>query len=215
MKILITDHRPFVRSGLSAILSAEPEFNIIGEVESGVQAIQSIKQHSPDLLISNWRFGTTSGLELIKELRKEGYAGKTLLLAEHVTKREFSQVKALHIEGLIASTAIQEEFIHALNLLRLGRRYYDSHILESFLETPSVGPSKSDPYHQLTEKELEVLQALGHGLSNRQIAESLFVTEYTVKKHVSQVLSKLELADRTHAALYANARGIACYEVSV
>lgn len=215
MKILIADHRPYVRKGLTAILAADSEIHSIDEVGSEGQAIARIKHHTPDLLISNWKTGTTSSIEFIKEARKRGYQGKVLLLAEYVSKHEFGEVKALSIEGLIAQTAIQEEFIHALQLLRMGRIYFDSNILANLLDSPSEYLQKADPFHQLTEKEVEVLQALGHGLSNRQIAESQFVTEYTVKKHVGQVLAKLELADRTHAALYANVKGISRYEVSV
>lgn len=215
MKILITDHRPFVRTGLTAMLSDESEFHIIGEDGTELQTLEMIKKHSPDLIISNWRFGTTSGLKLIENARTVGYEGKALLLAERVSKQEFAQVKALHIEGLIANTAIQEEFIHALHLIKMGKQYYDSNLFDSFLKISTEGLPKSELFHQLTKKELEVLQALGHGLSNRQIAQTLFVTEYTVKKHVGQVLSKLELADRTHAALYANVKGLARYEITV
>ena len=196
MKIMIADHRPFVRTGLTAMLSKEPEFQVVGEDETEIQILEGVKRHSPDLIISNWRFGTSSGLELIRNARGVGYEGKVLLLAEHVSKQEFAQAKALQIGGLIANTAIQEEFIHALNLLRMGKRYYDSNLFDSFLIKSAENLPKSDLLLQLTEKELEVLQTLGQGLSNRQIAQTLFVSEYTVKKHVSQVLSKLELADR-------------------
>lgn len=214
MKILIIDPRPFVRSGLQILLSGSPDFQICGEVTSKEQAIRFVKENPPDLLIADWRFGSLSGLELVDAARTEGYTGKALLLADYVTQQEFRQVKAAEIDGLIASTAIQEEVTHALNLIRLGRRYYDSHLLVNFLGTLADGKTDLPPHDQLTNKELEVLQALGQGHSNRQIAEDLFVTEYTVKKHVSQVLAKLDLADRTHAALYANVKGIARYEVS-
>ncbi|WJY26445.1 response regulator transcription factor [Sporosarcina trichiuri] len=215
MEILIIDHRPIVRSGLRTLLSDFPGFHICGEAISKEEAIPFIRQSPPDLLIANWCLGTLSGLELIQEVRTNGYCGKSLVLAESVTQQEFYEVKTSKVDGLLASTATEEEFMCALNLIRLGRTYYDSQLLVNLLANTADKKPENPPHDQLTNKELEVLQALGQGLSNRQIAGDLFVTEFTVKKHVSQVLAKLGLADRTHAALYANAKGIARYEVSV
>lgn len=215
MNILIADHRPFVRKGLTAMLSAEPSYGVSRESSSEEHTLEILQKHPSDLLICHWKCGTHNGLELVQKARKVGYEGKVLLLVSNISKSELALAKKQNIDGLIAQTASPEEFIHALHLIRLGRRYYDSYILDSLLTPLSADYLEQNRTEQLTSKEMEVLCALGQGLSNRQIAELLYVTEYTVKKHVSQVLAKLRLGDRTHAALFANVKGIARYEVPV
>ena len=96
-----------------------------------------------------------------------------------------------------------EEIVNALRLVSKGRKYYDPSMMEIMMKK-----EKLDHIEQLTSRELEVLAALGEGLKNKDIAKQLFITEYTVKKHVSQILGKLGLSCRTQAALYASTRGI-------
>lgn len=215
MNILITDHRPFVRKGITAMLSSEPAYGLSRESSSEEHTLEILQTQPSELLICHWKSGKHNGLELIQKARKVGYKGKVLLLVSSISKSEFALAKNQNIDGLITQTASPEEFIHALHLISLGRCYYDSSILDSLMTPLSTDFLEQNPIDQLTSKEMEVLCALGQGLTNRQIAELLYVTEYTVKKHVSQVLAKLRLRDRTHAALYANIKGIAEYEVPV
>jgi len=107
------------------------------------------------------------------------------------------------VEGYILKDAMPEEIINAIRLVGKNRTYLDPAIMQILLSS-----DKGDPSEQLTARELEVLEYLAQGMSNRNIAAALFVTEYTIKKHVSQILEKMELTDRTQAALYAFAKGM-------
>jgi two-component system nitrate/nitrite response regulator NarL len=103
--------------------------------------------------------------------------------------------------------ALPEEILYAIRIIGRGRKYYDPNVVRLMVEDNGGGFTE-----ELTPREWDVLKALGRGLANRQIAKELYITEYTVKKHVSQILAKLGLKDRTQAALYANARGVARYQ---
>ena len=110
--------------------------------------------------------------------------------------------------------ALPEELIHALQIVSRGRKYYDPGVLDLLMTSQELPFAIDGQIEQLTPKEKEVLLELGMGVPNKQISQTLFITEYTVKKHVSQVLAKLGLANRTNAALYANAKGLVTYNVN-
>lgn len=107
------------------------------------------------------------------------------------------------VEGYVLKDALPEELISAIRLVACGRTYIDPTIVQTLMTQDG-----NDPLARLTPRETEVLAALARGMSNKDIAANLFVTEYTVKKHISQIFGKLELTDRTQAALYAFSRGL-------
>lgn len=120
--------------------------------------------------------------------------------------------KEIRVDGYVLKEALPEELIHALKIISKGRKYYDPGVLELIIK--SNDPFEDDGHlEQLTPKEKEVLMELGKGRSNKEISQVLYITEYTVKKHVSQILAKLDLTDRTQAALYANVKGLATYVI--
>jgi two-component system nitrate/nitrite response regulator NarL len=117
---------------------------------------------------------------------------------------DFLKAEEVGVDGYVLKEALPEELLYAIKIVSQGRKYYDPTLLELKMKETA-----NDPINELTPREQDVLMALGEGLPNREIAKRLFITEYTVKKHVSQILSKLELADRTQAALFASSRGLA------
>ena len=136
------------------------------------------------------------------------------MLTSSTEERDFKRAKEISVDGYVLKEALPEELINALQIVSKGRKYYDPGVLD-LLMTSHERPFEIDGHiEQLTPKEKEVLLELGMGHSNKQISQTLFITEYTVKKHVSQVLAKLGLADRTNAALYANAKGLVTYNVN-
>lgn len=123
---------------------------------------------------------------------------KFVVLTSSADRNDFKRAEDLDVDGYILKGAYPEEILLGINLISRGRRYYDPSILELMLKKQNRSPME-----ELTPREQEVLRELGKGMTNKQIAQKLFITEYTVKKHVSQILAKLGLADRTQAALYA------------
>jgi DNA-binding NarL/FixJ family response regulator len=213
MKIVVVDDHALVRKGLTAILSLENDIEILGEAATSKEALLILNSLKPDLTIVDLRLGDESGLDLITEARRQGVACKFVVLTSSTEKEDFTRAKEMKVDGYVLKEALPEEMLHALRMINRGRTYYDQGVLD-FVMKPSTSYKTEKQAEVLTPKELEVLMELGKGFSNKEISQKMYITEYTVKKHVSQVLAKLELADRTHAALYANATGLVRYVVN-
>jgi len=214
MQIVIVDDHPLVRKGLTSILSIYGEMEVLGEAASRKEALTLFLTAKPDLAIVDLRLANESGLELIAEAKQQGITCKFVVLTSSTEEHDFKQAKEIGVDGYILKEALPEELIHALGVISKGRKYYDPGVFDLVLKS-SASPFEDDGHiEQLTPKEKEVLLELGMGLSNKQISQALYITEFTVKKHVSQVLAKLNLADRTHAALYANVKGLVTYSVN-
>jgi len=214
MQIVIVDDHPLVRKGLASILSIDGAMKVLGEAANRKEALTLFQKTKPDLAIVDLRLANESGLELITEAKQLGITCKFVVLTSSTDEQDFKQAKEIGVDGYILKEALPEELIHALGIIGRGRKYYDPGVFD-LVSKLSESPFEEDGHiEQLTPKEKEVLLELGMGLSNKQISQALYITEYTVKKHVSQVLAKLDLADRTNAALYANVKGLVTYHVN-
>lgn len=207
MKIVIVDDHPLVRKGLAAVISMQPNVQFAGEAKNQREAMLVLEETQPDLVLLDLKLADESGLDIIKAARRIGFSGKFILLTSSASREDFLKAEEAGVDGYVLKEALPEELLYAIQLVSKGRKYYDPTILENKLREDAG--SLTD---ELTPKEREVLIELGHGACNREIAAKLFISEFTVKKHVSQILAKLRLADRTQAALYANAIGLAKYE---
>lgn len=202
LKLVVIDDHPLVRQGLISVLGCDPKLEIVGEAQTIQEAVKIIQELKPDMAIIDLRLGDRNGLKVIEESRELGIECKYVILTSSTNEQDFLKAQQLGVSGYLLKEALPEEIINAIKIIRRGRKYYDPAVLDM-----KIG-EKAEFSEELTAREKEVLKALGKGLSNRDIAKQLFVTENTIKKHVSQVLSKLNLGDRTQAALYAYSKGI-------
>lgn len=194
MRIMIVDDHPLVRKGLISVLSLENNIEVIGEASNNNDAIKFITDKKPDIALVDLRLGNENGLDIIDYFNKKNTECKFMILTSSANEWDFKKAQELGAQGYILKEALPEELIYAIQLVARGRKYYDPGILDEIMNESLLG--------ELSEREQEVLMSLGEGLSNKEIAEKLFISIFTVKKHVSQVLEKLDLADRTQAALY-------------
>lgn len=201
-RLVVIDDHPLVRRGLKSVLESEPLFSVVGEAETVEQSMRVIAELKPDIILTDLRLGVESGLSLIEQARTLPLECRFVVLTSSTDEQDFWRAEQLAVSGYLLKEALPEEIIYALKVVSQGRKYYDPQILKIKLKGENVGVD------DLTPREREVLIALGQGLSNRRIAAQMYVTENTVKKHVSQVLAKLDLADRTQAALYAHSKGL-------
>jgi DNA-binding NarL/FixJ family response regulator len=207
MKIVIIDDHPLVRHGLVALLSHQSGIDVVGEGGSVEEGVNIIKKTSPDLSLLDLRLGNKSGLDIVSRMNSEKDRCKFVILTSYADEGSFRKAEELKVDGYILKEAFPEEIVHAIQIVGRGRKYYDPGMMEMMMK-----PGDSELEEKLTTREKDVLIALGKGYSNHQIASNLFITEFTVKKHVSQVLAKLNLADRTQAALYANNKGLVKFQ---
>jgi two-component system nitrate/nitrite response regulator NarL len=206
MKIVIIDDHPLVRKGVEMVASLEPDLEFAGFASNGKEALELIAQTNPDVALVDLRLPEEHGLEIIKKARDAGSRCKYIILTSYATKEEIQQAMALGVEGYVLKEALPEELLSAIRLVAKGRKYYDPTVVQQAMEYDKEYRGKG--MDELTPRELEVLAFLAKGMNNKAIAEALFITEHTVKKHIGQILEKLDLHDRTQAALYAVSRGL-------
>lgn len=203
MKVILIDDHPLVRKGLVSVLSLEKDIEIIGEASNIKEALEKINKQQPDLALVDIRLGDEYGLDIIEESNNSNIDCKFIVLTSSADEQDFRKAEEVGVQGYVLKEALPEELIYAVRLVSRGRKYYDPMIMDEMMKVNS----HEDLIEELTLRERDVLIALGQGLCNKDIAKKLFISEYTVKKHVGQILAKLELADRTQAALYAHAKG--------
>jgi len=204
MKIVIVDDHPLVRKGLSTVLSLETDFVISGESETVEDTVVLIEKTKPDLAIVDLRLGNQSGLEVVEMLKESPC--RCMVFTSSIAESDFRKAEESGADGYVLKEALPEELLLAVKLISKGKKYYDPMLMEMLVKR-----EEEDELSRLTPKEREVLVCLGEGLSNQNIAKKFVVTEFTVKKHVSQILFKLGLNDRTQAALYAHSKGLVIF----
>lgn len=213
MKVVIIDDHPLIRKGLRSLFSLDKLMEVLGEATNRREALELLRAVKPDIAIVDLRLGEDSGLDLIMEASRLGITCKFVVLTSSTNEEDFNQAKAIGVAGYLLKEALPEELLHALQMINKGRKYYDPTVLDLIMNAKS--PFEEDGHiEHLTPKEKEILIELGKGHSNKEISKTLYITEFTVKKHVSQVFAKLGLADRTQAALYANAKGLVKYVIN-
>lgn len=200
MKFVCVDDFPLSIQGLIAILGSEDGFEFVGQASSVNEARDVIAKTRPDVVILDLMLKGESGLDVLIDMKKSNISCKYVVLTFSHNPEDFMRANDLGIDGYILKEAMPEEIVNAVRSVARGRKYYDPAVIEWVLK------KQNQHVEQLTTREQEVLSALGAGLSNKDIAERLYITEYTVKKHVSRILAKLGLSCRTQAALYTKHR---------
>lgn len=201
MRFICVDVFPLSRQGLIAILKAEKGFECVGQAASVKEARDVISKSCPDMVILDIKLKGESGLDILIGKEKLPISCKYVVLTYSHKPEDFMEANDFGIDGYIFKEAMPEEIVNAIRSVARGKKYYDPAVIEWVLN------KQNQSADQLTPREQEVLSALGAGLSNKDIADRLYVTEYTVKKHVSRILAKLSLSCRTQAALYAKSYG--------
>ncbi|WZL73548.1 response regulator transcription factor [Clostridiaceae bacterium 35-E11] len=197
MKILVVDDHPLVRKGLTSTLSFEENIQEIQEASNIKEAMKMLTMNKIEMAIIDLRLGKEDGLEIIKRVKEAKLTTKCIILTSSIKKEDFVRAQQIGVDGYILKEAFAEDILYAFHVIKRGKKFFDPEIL-------AYKEKEMNKINQLTPREKDVLIELGHGLSNEEIAERLFISEHTVRKHVSNILSKLEVAHRTQAALLVN-----------
>jgi NarL family two-component system response regulator LiaR len=209
IRILIADDHAVVREGLRTLIGTEPGMEVVGEAEDGVKAVQMVRTLRPDVVLLDMVMPHKDGLEVIDEIKREDPGARILVLTSFSDDdKVFPAIKAGALGYLLKNTTPQQ-LLRAIRDVHRGEPTMSPVIANKLmreLQRSSDLPPTEEP---LTEREVDVLRLVARGLSNQEIAETLFIGEGTVRTHVSNILSKLHLANRTQAALYALREGLA------
>jgi len=212
IRILIVEDHAIVRKGLYALLDAKPGVEVIGEAANGDEAVRKARALRPDVILLDLVMPHKDGIAAIREIKQEQPDARILVLTSFAEdEKVFAAIKAGAL-GYLLKDSMPEELLQAIQAVREGKPSLDPMIafkLVQELDQPSNLPPTEEP---LTPREAEVLELVAQGLSNREIARRLVISERTVGQHVGHILTKLHLANRTQAALYALRRGLASLE---
>ena len=207
--ILIVDDHAIVREGLRTLIAAKPGMELVGEAKDGVEAVTMAAALQPDVILMDMLMPRKDGLAAISDIIQDNPDARILVLTSFDDDdRVFSAIKAGAL-GYLLKDSSPQQLLQAIRDVYHGRSSLHPTIALKVireLNQPSDLPPTDEP---LTEREVETLRLIAQGLPNQQIAEQLSISERTVGKHVSNILEKLHLANRTQAALYALRRGLA------
>jgi NarL family two-component system response regulator LiaR len=198
-----------VREGLRALIRSEVGLELVGEAEDGAEAVRLALALKPDVLLLDIVMPEKDGLEVIQEVKQANPAGRILVLTSFSDdERVFSAIKA-GADGYLLKNTPPKMLLHAVREVYQGETSLSPSVAAKLireLQNPPALPLTEEP---LTERELDVLRLVAKGFSNQEISGQLFISEGTTRLHVSNILGKLHLANRTQAALYALREGLA------
>ena len=206
ISILIADERDIVRAGMRALLSSEQDLTIAGEVVDAKELFRLIEKESPDILLLGYPFSEKEKIRILEELTRKNSTTRTLVLLDQVSESDLLLMVRVGAKGCLPSYLPAATLKKAVRVVADGEYWVDRKTVgklfnELFRVLYPPKPTSSAA-GLLTKREIEILKMLAQGLKNRDIAERLFISEKTVKAHLSNIFAKLKIKDRLQAALY-------------
>ncbi len=208
--ILIVDDHALVRQGVRAFLETQPDLSVLGEAESGTAAAQFVSEHAPDVVLMDLIMPGMDGVEATRQVKRISPRSQVIVLTSyHEDEHIFPALRAGALSYLLKDVG-PPELADAVRKAAHGEAVMHPRVAARVIqELHGAMHDPANPFTELSEREIEVLRLIADGLSNATIAERLVISEKTVKSHVSNILSKLHVADRTQAAVFAWREGIA------
>jgi len=200
IRILIADDHYVVRMGLKALVETEPDFRVAAEAADGAEAVELFKKLSPDLTLLDVRMPVMDGIEAARKIREFSPKARILMLTTYDGDEDIHRAFEAGAIGYLLKNSTRESLIPALRAVAAGKTWIQQEVASRL--------AQREGYEQLTRREIEVLEQLAKGLANKEIADLLHISEYTVKDHLKSILAKLHVPDRTKAVTAALQRGI-------
>lgn len=202
-RVLIADDHAVVRQGLKTFLNTQEDIEVVGEAADGLEAVERVRQLVPDIVLMDLVMPGLDGIGAIRQIRSLNPSTKIIVLTSFVDdEKVFPAVKAGAV-GYLLKDVQPWELTEAIRRVNSGESLLHPTVAAKLVHEFQKGETHTPAVGQLTEREIQVLREIGRGRSNKEIALELGVAEKTVKTHVSNILQKLHVADRTQAALYA------------
>ena len=201
INIILADDHQLSIDGISNLLENELEINIVATCNNGVEVLEQLPKHKVDLLLLDLDMPEMNGLQCAEEVQQRFSEVKIAILTMHQEKALIQKFIEFGVKGYFLKTIQKDELVHAIKSIAKGGEYFPSDVTKALLQKQKITPNvtQSPLISELTEREIEIIRAVSQGLSNKEIAEKLFVSESTIKTHVSSLLLKLNAKRRTQA----------------
>lgn len=202
IRVVIADDHAVVRQGLRSFLEVQADIDVVGEASDGAEAVRLVNSLRPDVIVMDLVMPRVDGIEAIRQIRATGSAARVIVLTSFADDQKvFAAVRA-GAAGYLLKDVRPQELAEGIRTVNRGEALLNSAVAAKLMQE-FAHESRPATSQSLTDREMEVLRLIARGRSNKEIALDLGVAEKTVKTHVSNILGKLQLADRTQAALYA------------
>jgi len=206
INVMIADDHSLMRKGLQQILELEDDIRVIAQAKDGNEAVEKAISTQPDVILMDINMPKKNGLEAIKELKEKGSTARIIVLTIHEDREYLRKSMKAGASGYIMKDAESDHLIEAIRVVYSGETYIQPNINENFVKEDDDYRSsdiiKELEQDNLTQREIEVLLLIAEGKNNREIADELFISDKTVKNHVSNIFKKIDVSDRTQAAVY-------------
>lgn len=200
IRVILVDDHPVVRFGLAAIIGLQPDMVVVAEAGSGEEACAICDKRAADVVLMDLRLPGLSGVEAIRSIRKMHPKFRFIVLTTYDGDEDIHKALEAGAQAYLLKGMSHSELVNAIRMVHSGLKYIPLSVSKSLAERP--------PHSELSARELEVLELIVKGRSNREIGEALGISEATVKWHVNIILSRLNVSDRTQATVAALQRGI-------
>lgn len=208
--LVLADDHQVMRQGLRSLLEREPDFKVVGEASSGLEASQLVERLNPDVLVLDLMMPDMNGLEVTRQVKKRSRTTHIVVLSMHRNERYVIEVLRAGAGAYVLKESSADDLSHAIRAVMNNQRYLSPPLSEMAIDAyvHATDQPSSDPYDTLTTREREVLHMAAQGLNNAAIGEYLHISQRTVEVHRSNIMRKLNLANQTDLIRYALKRGI-------
>jgi DNA-binding NarL/FixJ family response regulator len=212
IRVLVADDQTLVRAGFRAILEVQDDLEVVGEAEDGDEAVALARELRPDVVLMDIRMPSVDGIEATRRLMRDGDAPRILMLTTFDLDEYVYEAMKAGASGFLLKDAPRDQLVGAVRTVAAGDALLAPalvrRLIEDFVRRPAPGAGPPAELDDLTEREREVLTLIARGLANAEIAARLFVSEATVRTHVTHILAKLGLRDRVQAVVLAYETGL-------
>ncbi len=202
-KVMIADDHSLIREGIKQLLEFDGTIEVMTEASNGVECLEKLEDIHPDVLLLDVNMPEKNGLEVLEEIKKKNYNVKVLILTVHNELEYLLKAIDIGVDGYILKDSESAELKKAIQAVLSGENYIQASLIPALNNRLANRDIDKDKIDSLTTRELEVLIKVANGMLNKEIATSLNISERTVKNHISNIFKKIDVSDRTQAAVFA------------
>lgn len=203
IQVMIADDHSLIREGIKQLLEFDGSIEVIEEASNGIECLQKLESVSPDVLLLDINMPEKNGIEVLKELKNRNSKVRVLILTVHNELEYLLKAVDIGVDGYILKDSESSELKKAIQCICKGESYIQASLIPALNNRLANRDIDKDKIDSLTNREMEVLIQVANGMSNKEIATNLKISERTVKNHISNIFKKIDVSDRTQAAVFA------------